>query len=114
MGQNVIGWLQAYDPEKNQADWKYYVIGFSSSDGQPLLVESFMNLDSDELDSYLVPEEVLPDESKVDNGESKEEDLFVGGQPGEEEKLRIHYRNTKMMAFQIVSVSQTSSVMNLL
>lgn len=62
--------------------WNEYVIGFSSSDGQPMLVESFMNLDSGELDSYLVPEEVLPDEeSKVDSGDSKEEDLFVGSQP---------------------------------
>ena len=83
MGQNVIGLLQAYDPERNQADWNDYVIGFSSSDGQPMLVESFMNLDSDELESYLVPEEVSPDEeSKVDTGDSKEEDLFLGGQPG--------------------------------
>ena len=39
MGQNVIGLLQAYDPERNQADWNDYVIGFSSSDGQPMLVE---------------------------------------------------------------------------
>ena len=30
MGQNVIGLLQAYDPERNQADWNDYVIGFSS------------------------------------------------------------------------------------
>ena len=27
MGQNVIGSLHAYDPERNQADWKYYVAG---------------------------------------------------------------------------------------
>jgi len=82
MGQNVIGWFQAYDPERNQADWNGYVSRFSSFDGQALLVESFMNLDSDGLESCLVPEEVLPDEeSKVDSGDSKEEDLFVGGKP---------------------------------
>ena len=89
MGQNVIGLLQAYDPERNQADWNDYVIGFSSSDGQPMLVESFMNLDSNELDSYLVPEEVMPEaESKDDSDERKDEDLFVGSQPdGEEGKV---------------------------
>ena len=89
MAQNVIGLLQAYDPERNQADWNDYVIGFSSSDGQPMLVESFMNLDSNELDSYLVPEEVMPEaESKDDSDERKDEDLFVGSQPdGEEGKV---------------------------
>ena len=84
MGQNVIGLLQAHDPDRNQADWNDYVIGFSSSDGQPMVVESFMNIEDGELDSFLVPEEVLPDE---ESGDGKEEDLFVGDQPGEEEKV---------------------------
>ena len=72
MGKNVLGILQNFNPSGCGEDYNEAVIAFSSVTGQPVKVVSIMNIEDDQLESYYVQGEELPDD--FDGGEGNGHD----------------------------------------